>query len=469
MSSFPSQQISTGFICGDECPAVVVDIGTSTSRFGTGGQEMPRHIFRSEVGVAESSNTVSSRSSSSSSSSSSNASKRRVGDLALRCVCSDVETERPFSPEGQVHWDNVEALMDHGISRCMKIASSEYSMMLAESRFEDMESKKKMLELCFEKFSSPAAYMSPNASLSSFSAGRPTSFVLDFGASGVRISPLIDGYVLKNAEMKTSRGGDWLDAIVAKELETIYPNNVKPWFEADGKTYPTPRASFRNMHVKDIVKDVKRWMCFAPYIPVAPEMRCQFIYETIQLPPYELPDGTMVTHFDALCTGPERWFSPDYFSVTKEGLRMSAMDSANQPQQNLSDSREKTDSKSNSYLPAHRQVVDIKNDEITLQELTMDSLMKCDVDARKEILSNVLLVGGGSNIDGISHRLNLELSSSIPSGMKFKINAQLPNEKQHAAWIGGSILSICGSFQQMWISKQEYQEYGPNICNQRLS
>ena len=36
-------------------------------------------------------------------------------------------------------------------------------------------------------------------------------------------------------------------------------------------------------------------------------------------------------------------------------------------------------------------------------------------------------------------------------------------EKHHAAWIGGSVLSICGSFQQLWVSKQEYEEYGPRV------
>jgi actin-like protein 6A len=29
-----------------------------------------------------------------------------------------------------------------------------------------------------------------------------------------------------------------------------------------------------------------------------------------------------------------------------------------------------------------------------------------------------------------------------------------------SAWVGGSILSSLGSFQQMWMSRQEYQEHG---------
>lgn len=36
----------------------------------------------------------------------------------------------------------------------------------------------------------------------------------------------------------------------------------------------------------------------------------------------------------------------------------------------------------------------------------------------------------------------------------------LPIERHHAAWVGGSILGICGSFQQLWVSKSEYEELG---------
>ncbi|CAG2180294.1 unnamed protein product [Oppiella nova] len=33
-------------------------------------------------------------------------------------------------------------------------------------------------------------------------------------------------------------------------------------------------------------------------------------------------------------------------------------------------------------------------------------------------------------------------------------------ERRYGAWIGGSILASLGTFQQMWISKQEYEEGG---------
>jgi len=45
--------------------------------------------------------------------------------------------------------------------------------------------------------------------------------------------------------------------------------------------------------------------------------------------------------------------------------------------------------------------------------------------------------------------------------MRLKIVAvQGTGERRFGAWIGGSILASLGSFQQLWISKQEYEESG---------
>merc|ERR1712105_27384 len=44
-----------------------------------------------------------------------------------------------------------------------------------------------------------------------------------------------------------------------------------------------------------------------------------------------------------------------------------------------------------------------------------------------------------------------------------KIKIIAPPERKYSVWIGGSILASLSAFQQMWISKQEYDECGPSI------
>ena len=46
-----------------------------------------------------------------------------------------------------------------------------------------------------------------------------------------------------------------------------------------------------------------------------------------------------------------------------------------------------------------------------------------------------------------------------------KIKTIAPPERKYLLWIGGSILASLPTFQQMWISKQEYDELGPSIIH----
>ena len=36
----------------------------------------------------------------------------------------------------------------------------------------------------------------------------------------------------------------------------------------------------------------------------------------------------------------------------------------------------------------------------------------------------------------------------------------MPSDRRFSVWIGGSILASLGSFQQLWMSKAEYEEQG---------
>merc|ERR1719267_33891 len=92
--------------------------------------------------------------------------------------------------------------------------------------------------------------------------------------------------------------------------------------------------------------------------------------------------------------------------------------------------------------------------------------MKCDVDIRKDLYANIVLSGGTTMFKGIADRLNKEIVALAPSAMKIKVVAQ--PERKYSVWIGGSILASLSTFQQMWISKQEYDESGPSIVHRKV-
>ena len=66
---------------------------------------------------------------------------------------------------------------------------------------------------------------------------------------------------------------------------------------------------------------------------------------------------------------------------------------------------------------------------------------------------------------GIADRIHKELTSIYTSSPKIKIIA--PPERRYSTWIGGSILTSLSTFQQMWISKEEYNESGPSIVHRK--
>ena len=100
-----------------------------------------------------------------------------------------------------------------------------------------------------------------------------------------------------------------------------------------------------------------------------------------------------------------------------------------------------------------------------VHETTYNSIMKCDVDIRKDLYANVVLSGGTTMYSGIADRMSKEITALAPASMKVKIIA--PPERKYSVWIGGSILSSLSTFQQMWISKQEYDESGPSIVHRK--
>uniref|UniRef100_A0A2K5E7Z7 Actin alpha cardiac muscle 1 n=3 Tax=Primates TaxID=9443 RepID=A0A2K5E7Z7_AOTNA len=95
----------------------------------------------------------------------------------------------------------------------------------------------------------------------------------------------------------------------------------------------------------------------------------------------------------------------------------------------------------------------------------MLGIMKCDIDIRKDLYANNVLSGGTTMYPGIADRMQKEITALAPSTMKIKIIA--PPERKYSVWIGGSILASLSTFQQMWISKQEYDEAGPSIVHRK--
>merc|ERR1712154_690086 len=74
-----------------------------------------------------------------------------------------------------------------------------------------------------------------------------------------------------------------------------------------------------------------------------------------------------------------------------------------------------------------------------IHKLTYDSIQKCDVDIRRDLYTNTVLSGGSTMFPGIDKRLNKEMTALAPA-----------------------------AFQEMWITKDEYDESGPGIVHRTV-
>eukprot|EP00698_Gefionella_okellyi_P019904 TRINITY_DN6173_c0_g3_i1.p1 TRINITY_DN6173_c0_g3~~TRINITY_DN6173_c0_g3_i1.p1 ORF type:complete len:378 (-),score=99.01 TRINITY_DN6173_c0_g3_i1:143-1276(-) len=98
-------------------------------------------------------------------------------------------------------------------------------------------------------------------------------------------------------------------------------------------------------------------------------------------------------------------------------------------------------------------------------QLTYESIMKCDVDIRRDLYNNIVLSGGSTLFPGLAERLQKDVAAMAPTGVKVKVTAA--EERKYSVWIGGSILASLNTFKDMWVTKDEYDECGAGIIHRK--
>ncbi|XP_078061851.1 actin-1-like [Mustelus asterias] len=273
-----------------ETAAVVIDNGTGYTKAGFAGDDKPRVVVRSLVGIPNQAT---------------NEFHKGPDYYVGSAIPSDpwiVKT--PVVTNGIVtDWDALEMLWHHVFYQELRVAPEEHAVLLSDAPLSPTTNRERAAELLFEGFGVPAMYVVHQSLLSLYSTGRTTGLIIESGLGVSYTAPIHNGYTMPHATFRLDLAGGGLTDYMAKLLEEC-GNPFSP----------------EEMH---IVRNIKETCCY-----VAQDFNEEMVAnENDYLTDYELPDGHIITIGNERFRCPESLFKPEMVGLTDPGLHALAMKS----------------------------------------------------------------------------------------------------------------------------------------------
>ncbi|KAK9470464.1 actin family [Dipodascopsis tothii] len=401
---------------GDEISALVIDPGSTWSRIGFAGDDTPKVVMPSSYGK--------------------DGSQMYIGDNELHSVRAGMEIANAMTDGHVGDWDETIKLWDYAFTKRLYSDPKEHPVLLTEPSWTPPKVRERAAEVLFEQFETPACYLAKNSVCSAFACGKPTALVVDIGSAVASVTPVVDGLVLRKAAVRSPYAGDFLNAHALADFKKKGIELVPHFLvarktavelgqpaQATLKDIPGITDSFRKFELDRVLLEFKE-----STVQVMEQPYNDAIAGARQQRPFEFPDGYNIGFGAERYQIGEALFQPSLFALPDTPAD-----------------------------PAAQGVA----------QLVAAAVAACDVDARANLVNNILVIGGTTLVQGFTERLNYELTQLFP-GMKIRI--QSPgngSERRFSSWIGGSILASLGTFHQMWIGKKEYDEVGPSIVDKR--
>lgn len=361
--------------------AVILDIGSGSTRIGFSGDDAPRLDVPTVFGQAP--------------------------DGSVEVFGKAYKQRATIAPQNVVerglvkNWDGMDHLLNY-VNNLLGISKDTNTpVLLSEAALVPKEQREQMIQLLFEKHHLSTVYFATAPVLSLYASGRTSGMVVEMGHGTCHTVPIFEGFGLFHSILQLDFGGDDLTLWLGKHVSKV------------GRSFPA-------FHERSIFQYLKEMHCpvvqdHSMYAGLTAESnKGDVVHHT-------LPDNSVIS------LGPERYVPCEaFFDPMLLGLGGSE-----------------------------------KGPSRGIHLLAVDSVRKCDQDVAPILYGNIVLSGGSSLFPGLPNRLTQELQELAPSE---KIRLFAATERRTSAFVGGSILASLPTFQEMWVTKADYDEIGPAVA-----
>lgn len=299
-----------------------------------------------------------------------------------------------------------------------------------------------LMETCFEEFRFPRflprqagplalAQHAPGATWAVASGVPGCGVVLDCGFSCTHAVPIFDGVVVQGAVRRLDLGGGSLTSLLQDEI------------------------SLRSVNIagEDLVAEqCKHDACFVSADPLG-DFRMAGVDKSPFCAEYLLPDGDSLTR-GRLRTREETLEAAAAARARKAGSGASGARSAKgRALQVAVLNQERFMVPEALFRPAN-----VGLDQGGVAELVAESVGACPAALRPAMWGQVLVTGGGARLRGFETRLHRELRSLAPDTVDLGVETALDPDR--AAWRGLSQLVASPAFEELAVTREEYEERG---------
>ncbi|KAF3690869.1 Actin-like protein 6A [Channa argus] len=391
----------------NEVGALVFDIGSYSVRAGYAGEDCPKADFPTVIGVTLDREDGSTPMETDGDKGKQSGTTYYIDTNQLRVPRENMEVMSPLKNGMIEDWDSFQAILDHTYKMHFKSEPSLHPVLMSEASWNTRAKREKLTELMFEHYNIPAFFLCKSA-------------VLSASQTTISLVPVEQILYLLHVEL--------LNFLYSEYVR--FANGRSTGLVLDSGATHTTAIPVHDGYVlqQGIVK--------SPLAGDFMSMQCRELFQELNveiIPPYMIASKCVIQDFQASVLQVSD--SPYDEQVAAQ---MPTVHYELPNGYNCDFGAERLKIPEGLFDPSNAKGLS-GNTMLGVGHVVTTSVGMCDIDIRPGLYGSVVVTGGNTLIQGFTDRLNRELSQKTPPG----------------------------TFQQMWISKQEYEEGGKQCVDRK--